>query len=535
MTPVTSRSPITDRLPILRWMPLSLLSVTLAGGNGEVFAARPWAAPDSEIRVTAGGRPVEVARLALSRPSAPDSVEALWVRVTSDAAVDIAVTLAGSLISTATLRGIGTNQPVETAGETARGTLPGPGQYCLSLRPDKAAGFNVFFFVEAAPVPPWAPADDGEVIDVAARGVTGGGAVNHTGKIQALLDECAARPGGGVVHFPTGVWRTGPLRIGSRTTVHLAAGAVLKAADDPFLFESEFLLVDNARGVRLCGAGVIDGNGALLRARRPELTHRLHGLVVRDSENVRVEGLVFRDCVDWNLHIHRSAGVEVRGVRLFAHKDGFAVDSSRDVLIEDCFAVSTDDTALVCARDNRSAERVIVRRCMFSSAAVALKIGSLTAAPIRNVLFEECEVVDSNRAMAIETRHPVGAVERVVWRSIRAELAMDSEGEGGALLQIRSVEGGGDLRLRDCAIEQVRATVMAPSLLAGSPTAPLSGLRLADLEIACAPPGDGSHPAIFEMRHVAGIEVSNLAVRWLGQASPWTGVLRGDGMFVVTP
>lgn len=89
----------------------------------------------------------------------------------------------------------------------------------------------------------WAPVDDGEVIDVAARGVSGEGAEVQTEEIQALLDECAARPEGGVVHFSAGVWRTGPLRIGSRTTVHLAAGAVLKAADDPFLFESEFLLI----------------------------------------------------------------------------------------------------------------------------------------------------------------------------------------------------------------------------------------------------------------------------------------------------
>jgi hypothetical protein len=59
--------------------------------------------------------------------------------------------------------------------------------------------------------------------------------------------------------------------------------------------------------------GVIDGNGIFLRSRRPELTHRLHGLVVRDSEEVLIEGLVFRDCVDWNLHIHRSADIEVRG------------------------------------------------------------------------------------------------------------------------------------------------------------------------------------------------------------------------------
>jgi hypothetical protein len=135
--------------------------------------------------------------------------------------------------------------------------------------------------------------------------------------------------------------------------------------------------------------------------------------------------------------------------------------------------------------------------------------------------------------MAIETRHPVGAVERVVWRSIRAELATDSEGEGGALLQVRSVEGGGDLRLRDCAIEQVRATVMAPSFLAATSAVPLSGLRLSDIEIESRQDEGVGGPAAFEMRHVDGVEVENLIFRWRRETVPWSGVLRGDGEFVV--
>jgi hypothetical protein len=118
---------------------------------------------------------------------------------------------------------------------------------------------------------------------------------------------------------------------------------------------------------------------------------------------------------------------------------------------------------LVCSSDpDHPASNVKVTGGLFGSSGVALKIGSLTAAPIREVTFENCEVFDSSRAFAIETRHPVARVERVVWRNIRASVMPDSEGEGGDLISIRAVEGGGSIELTGCEINGVTAT-LAPS------------------------------------------------------------------------
>jgi polygalacturonase len=263
---------------------------------------------------------------------------------------------------------------------------------------------------------------DASWVDVTLRGVAADGTTNSTAQIQALLDGVASSGGGGI-HFPTGVYRTGPFRIGSRTTIHLAAGAVVKAIDESTKFDRHFLLIDGAEDVRLFGAGVIDGNGTALLRSKPAFIRQLHGLVIRDSKRVRVEGLVLRECCDWNVHILRSSDVAVDRVRLFARKDGFAADSSRDVSITDCFALSTDDTVLVCSSGaDHPASNVRVTGGLFGSSAVALKIGSLTAAPIRDVTFEDCEVFNSSRAFAIETRHPIAKIDRVVWRNIRASL-----------------------------------------------------------------------------------------------------------------
>jgi hypothetical protein len=498
----------------------TVVALLLAAGGTPAQGSPAPAAGD--LTVEADGRCLTVDCQRLSQPAATRSLEGCWTRLAAAGPVRLRIAATAEAITRAELRSIGMDAPVAVASGAATATLPGPGQYRVALETTGGGARSLFVFVDdpaatymTAPVGP-------QVIDVTRRGVPADGRGDVTSALQALLDACAAH-GGGVVLFPAGLYRTGPLRIGSGTTVHLAAGARLQAADDPALFQGELLLIDHARGVRLVGAGVIDGNARHLRALQPEVTHRLHGIVIRDSEDVRVEGLVLENCCDWNVHVLRSARVAVHHVRLFAHKDGFIADSSRDVDFTDCFALSTDDTAMVCARDPRPAERVRVQRGMFGSAGAALKVGSLTAAPIRDVVFTDCEIFDSDRAIAIQTRHPVGAFERVVWRRIRAELTGRGGEDAGALMEVRPVEGGGDFRLRDCRVEDVRASVVAPSRLAGTPAAPLAGLALVrlTLDVASAPARPG---ALFELTDVAALPAEDLTVRWHGHAAAWSGL-----------
>lgn len=66
--------------------------------------------------------------------------------------------------------------------------------------------------------------------DVRAVGASGTGEERDTAAIQRALDDCAST--GGTVVFPPGEYLTGPLTIGSNTTVELRAGATLKFARD---------------------------------------------------------------------------------------------------------------------------------------------------------------------------------------------------------------------------------------------------------------------------------------------------------------
>jgi hypothetical protein len=62
---------------------------------------------------------------------------------------------------------------------------------------------------------PAGPPGSGAGIDISALGAVPDDTTNNAAPIQAALNQAAAA-GGGTVHVPPGVWRTGPLTIGSR-------------------------------------------------------------------------------------------------------------------------------------------------------------------------------------------------------------------------------------------------------------------------------------------------------------------------------
>ncbi|MBL9215917.1 MAG: hypothetical protein JNG83_10620 [Opitutaceae bacterium] len=482
---------------------------------------------DRELRIEVDGRPVPVLALRLSQPSAPAPIASRHARFPAAAGARVELRAAAGPVVRAELRGVRTAVPGTLAAGRAEFVLPGPGCYYLRFATPGAPDRFLVLLAEA-PEPARPDLPPARIIDVVARGVRPDPARPATADLQRLLDEAAARADGTTVHFPPGVYRSGPLRIGTRTGMHLARGAVLRAVDDPAAFTDHFLLVADAHDVRLSGAGTIDGHARSLRARRPEVTRGLHGLVIRDSADVTVEGLLLRDVCDWNIHVLRSARVNVRGVKLLAHKDGLAVDGSSDVRFTDGFVQSTDDAVLVCARDPVPAERVVVRGLLLHCRGAALKVGSLTRGPIRDIRFEDCEAFDTDRGLAVETRDPEARLERIAWRRLRLGLAASEPG-GGVLLRLTPVEGGGDFRLRDCVIEDVDAEVAHAAVIAGTAAAPLSGLALRDIRLAVLPPA-GGRPPLFALRHVDRLPVAGLRVDWRGHRADWAGLAGGAGL-----
>lgn len=187
-------------------------------------------------------------------------------------------------------------------------------------------------------------------------GAVGDGKTINTKALQAALDAC---PAGGEVVIPSGVFRTGGLRMHSDMALYLAEGAVLQGTADPLdylpkiasrfegieqeCYQSLLNLGDmdhaagpNCRNVLIYGAGAICGGGQELalnvierekvllaeyltalgdKIKECENDHTIPGrargrlINLSNCENVRITGLTLQNGASWNVHMLYSRDI----------------------------------------------------------------------------------------------------------------------------------------------------------------------------------------------------------------------------------
>jgi hypothetical protein len=281
-----------------------------------------------------------------------------------------------------------------------------------------------------------------------------------TDAIQAALDDCAES--GGTVHIPSGTYRSAPLRMGSQTTLHLAAGATLSFLSDFRAFPSvesrwegwdqvgfhPCLRVANAENVAISGRGTIDGSGEYWwdlyetpESERPEelrerlaefherneksddvssFTLRPPLLQVYNSRNVRVSGITIRNSPFWNTHVVYSEDVSLKGVAIenpsdAPNGDGIDIDSSRLVRITDAYINAGDDAICIKSGKDREgrevgepAECITIANCTIEHGHGGVVIGSEMSGDVRDIVVTNCTFTDTDRGIRLKTQRGRG-------------------------------------------------------------------------------------------------------------------------------
>lgn len=271
-------------------------------------------------------------------------------------------------------------------------------------------------------------------------GAKPGGETDARPAILAAIKKASAAGGGRIV-IPRGKWLSrGPVQLASRIDLHLEEGATLlfsSAARDylPAVLTrwegtevksySPLIYAFEVEDVAISGKGAIDGNAAsefltwipkaepdFQRLRRMgadgvPLSQRIfaEGTYLRPSliqffraERVLLEDYTALNSPFWVNHLVYTDQATVRRVRVDSHhtnNDGIDIDSSRNVLVENCWFRTGDDSVVVkSGRDrdgreiNRPSENVVVRRNdMGGEDGIAL--GSEMSGGIRNVYFSD--------------------------------------------------------------------------------------------------------------------------------------------------
>jgi polygalacturonase len=250
-----------------------------------------------------------------------------------------------------------------------------------------------------------------------------------TKAIQQAIDTCA-KEGGGTVAFSPGTYLTGSVFLKDKVDLRVDEGVLIKGVQD----ESEYpevatrvagietdwpaalINAHNVSGVRICGKGTIDGAGSMwwdkywtmrrdydakgLRwvvdydCKRPRL------ILIYNASDVKLEGLTLQEPGFWTVHICYSTKVTVDGLTIRANldekvgpsSDGIDIDSSSDILVQNCDIDCNDDNfCLKAGRDadglrvNRPTHDIIIRDCIARRGHGLITFGSETSGGIYNV------------------------------------------------------------------------------------------------------------------------------------------------------
>jgi len=493
---------------------------TRAATRFEVYPETPRHRTDGKVSGTVEGKPI---RFESFRNCPEYYYDTSTARLAADGPLDVQLVI-DAPIQRALLRTVRKDIPIVRDGSRLSFTLPGPGNYYLQLpdlgapipgNPDSGT-YTVLFFIDDLQALRAARAELARpgVIDVTRRGVVSDPVKDQSQAIDAVLAQA------GTIVFPAGTYRTSGMKVRSNTNLYLAPGALIQGADAKV--EKRFIDLAGAQNVRISGPGTVDANDA-----------STHIVNTEKSRNITLEDSLYRNSRSWAIHLLLADRVQVRNLRVLNGKDGIDPDGAKDVTIENCCVLAKDDAIVVKTRTpGVSTERVTVRHSIVASDASALKVGTETRALIRGVLFEDCDVFDSDRGLVIYARDG-GPIEDVTWRDIRMSLVHWPHETGGSPFVFDITRRDGLSRIKNCRVENVVTNQVVPSLLKGLNEAPLD-LAFRNVKITVAPPppprkGRKEKSPLFLLSGPVTLSLDELSIDWQGHEGDWSGIVPAPG------
>ena len=279
------------------------------------------------------------------------------------------------------------------------------------------------------------------------------------------IEDCT-RGGGGSVIIPKGTWLTGPIKLKNNINLHLEDEAKLVFSEKfedylPVVFSrfegieyynySPPIYAKDCKNVAITGNGTLDGQGenwwnlknadsiqkiyamgddnTPLNQRifdKPEYGIRPSFVEFVNCNSILVENVTLKNGPMWTVHPVYSKNITVRNVKIFTNPgpstDGVAIDSSRDVVVENStFNTGDDAIVLKSGRDKEGmrihvpTENVVIRNNNVLDSHGAIAIGSETSGDIRNVYASNNNVDLSQYGFRIKSALGRGGIVENIW------------------------------------------------------------------------------------------------------------------------
>ncbi|MFO7448350.1 MAG: glycoside hydrolase family 28 protein [Ignavibacteriaceae bacterium] len=326
-------------------------------------------------------------------------------------------------------------------------------------------------------VPPSFPDKEFNIVNYGAKG---DGETDCTEAFAKAIEECTGS-GGGKVIVPEGTFLTGPIHLKSNVNLFVSEKAVVKFSTDfkkylPVVFSrwegvecmnySPLIYAYEAKNIAVTGKGVLDGQAGFDNwwgwnnkkespTKQTAGRNKLFEMAVNNippeerimgeghylrppfiqpykCKNILIEGVTFKDSPFWFIHPVLSQNISVIGVTVKGmgpNNDGCDPESSKDVLIKDCYFDTGDDCIAIKSgrntdgrRINIPSENIVIQNCEMKDGHGGVVIGSEISGSVRNVYAEDCRMDSPNldRALRIKTNAVRGGVvENIYMRNVK--------------------------------------------------------------------------------------------------------------------
>lgn len=293
-----------------------------------------------------------------------------------------------------------------------------------------------------------------------------------TQAIRAAIDDCASQ-GGGTVIVPKGRWLTGAVTFKSRINLFLEEGAELEFSANleeylpvvltrfqgiEFYNYSPLIYGKDLERVAITGTGKLIGNGErredwtgpgdfetarqklfLLSRQGVSVAERVFGdkqsglrpsfIQFVSTKDVLLDGVTIENGPFWTVHPLYVENFTARNLHIetwSANTDGIALDSTKNVTIENCFFSTGDDAISIKSgidedgrRVNKPTEHVRINNITVVRGSSGVSIGSEMSGGVRDVEIRDSHFENTRHGFRLKTTESRGGfIEDVLVENI---------------------------------------------------------------------------------------------------------------------
>jgi polygalacturonase len=281
-----------------------------------------------------------------------------------------------------------------------------------------------------------------------------------TNSIQKAIDTAASH-GGGIVTFAEGIYLTGSIFLKSNVDLLINEGVEIRGVVDEMAYPLQWsrvagiemnwpaglINICGQKNIKISGKGLINGQGEYwwnkywgenkLGGMRKGYTEkglrwavdydckRPRNIIVWNSSEIALSNFNVVRSPFWNVHICYSDQIHIDGLKIKENSgpstDGIDIDSSSNVLVENCYVECNDDNLCIKAgrdadglRVNRKAQNIVIRNCELGAGG-GITLGSETSGGISNVEIYNIKAKGTENGIRFKSARTRGGIVEEIY------------------------------------------------------------------------------------------------------------------------